>query len=407
MSNPDVDNLKEIFNKALKALVQKDFDTAQSGFEEVISINPRSAEAYLNLGSVYFYRDNLDQAIEYFKKAIENDSTMANAYINMANCYFKKEEYQNAIGYWTVASNLVPSNSTVHQNLAVAYEKTGKMQKAFYHYEQFLVFNRRTDSTASKIKRKVQECKKVGYHNLDVGVKLQKANRLSDAATAYIKSIQAYPNISKAHLNLGSIFYKSNKFEEAIEYWTNAVRLDPEHANTHCNLGIAYDKLQKYDEAAYHYMKYLELTHGQVSDADTVKARVDELKAILQSKKELIKQHLNKGNNLLQQKNFVEAIEEYSKYIALSPPGPEVDQAKKRLDEAKERQNPVEKARERALELGDEYFNGSLYDKAITAYQRYLNLNPSPKEASEIKKKLELCHKQISNVVSAMLSGGD
>lgn len=397
------EDIKKIFNTALSNLTAGYLDQAKEGFMKVININPRSSEAFLNLGNVFFLENDIDNAIKNNEIALELDPTLVKAYINLGNCHFKKENYADAIGYWNVASKIEPNKALIHQNIAVAYEKIGNPQKAFRHYEAFLKCNTKNDKVSMQIRRKVEESKRVGFHNLNAGVTFQKQKKFSEAALAYKKSIECYPNFSKAHLNLGSIFYKSEKIDEAITCWEQALRLEPTHANTHCNLAIAYDRKQMYDEAFYHYKLYLEHSQGRSKDAPQVKERVDELQNILIQKRELIRQHLKKGDELFKKKFYEEAILEYQKYLSMNPGGADSQTVTRKIDEAKTRLNPVEKAAEIALQMGDEYFSASLFDKAVTAYNRYLSLCPKGGEVANVKRKIDQCHKSISNVVSAML----
>ncbi|MEW5819303.1 MAG: tetratricopeptide repeat protein [Cyanobacteriota bacterium] len=403
MESQSSDNLKSIFNKALTNLQSGQLDQAKEGFVEIISINPKSAEAYLNLGNAFFLEEDITNAIKNFEKAIEIDPTLAKAYLNIGNCFFKREEYLDAVGYWSIGVNINPNNAQMQRNIAVAYEKIDNMQKAFNHYEAFLKCNTSNDLMAKRILRKVQESKRVAYHNLNVGVAQQQRNKWAEAALAYQKSIKTYPNFSKAHMNLGGIYYRSEKYEEAIKCWEAAIKLEPGHGNSHCNLAIAYDKIKKPDEALYHYKKYLEITAGRTNDAPQIKQRIDSIQDYLADRKELVRQHVNKANELFRRKLFEEAIDEFNKYIALYPTAPDLQIVKNKIIEAETRLNPVQKAKEIALQMGDDYFRQNLYDKAIAAYNRYLNLSPSGPEANEIKLKIDQCHKNISNVVSAML----
>ena len=406
MAKTDTGEIKKIFDRALSALGSGDFSSARAGFEEVLRINPKSSEAYLNLGNVYFYQHDHNNAIANFKKAIDNDPTLAKAYINAGSSHFAQGDFENAIGYWNVASHIAPDNPVVHQNIAVAYEKVQNPQKAFKHYELYLKFNKKNDKTTMKISRKVSESKKIAYHNMNVGIEYQKRKQFAQAAMAFKKTINIYPNFAKAHINLGSIFYQNNKIENAIECWEDGLKLEPNHANTHCNLAIAYDKTKIYDEACFHYKKYLELTQGKTKDAKEVKKRADEIDEHLTNHKELVKQHLNKGNEFIKKQFYEEAIYEFEKYLMLSPNSTDANMIKKKIEECKTRLNPVEKALEIALEMGDEYFQGALFDKALAAYNRYLALNAKGPKAAEVKKKIDLCHKHISSVVSAMLNNG-
>lgn len=395
--------VKTLFNQSISALRAKQYDIAKDGFQQVLNINPKSAEAYLNLGNVYFFQNDIPNAISNLKKAQEIDPALAKTYINLGNCYYKEGNYKDAIGYWSIAVNLASNNEKLLRNIAVAYEKTGNNSKAFYFYEEFLKHCKGSDAVTKSIRFKVSESKRVAYHNLNAGVQYQKRKNFAGAASAYSKSIELYPNFSKAHLNLGSIYFMGNNYDLAIESWEEALKLDSEHPNTHCNLAICYDKKKKIDEAFYHYKMYLDLTHGRSKDAPQIKKRMDEIEKLLEGKKELVRQHLNKANELYSTNQLEEAIYEYKKYAVLNARGGDIPQINQRIQETEDRLNPAKKAMETAKKMGDEYFQANLFDKAIAAYNRYLTFNKKGPEASEVSKKLDICHKHIGNVVAALL----
>lgn len=403
MEDPIFDEIKVKFNKALDLLAHGVYDQAIVAFGEVLELNPKSAEAHLNLGNAHFHKNDIETSIECFKKALEIDPTLVKAYGNIGSAYFKIEQYKSAIGYWLVAANINPKNATTYQNLGVAYQKLGIKNKAFRYFEEFAKYNNRTDANSNKIVAMISNGKKVAYHNLEAGATFQKQKQLVKAAQAYIKSIEAYPNLAKAHLNLGSIFYMNDNTDKAISCWEQAIKLDKQHFNTHCNLAVAYDKIGEPDEALYHYIKYVQITGGKTNDAKTVQSRIEQLKKILEEKKELIKKHLNKGNELYREKDFEEALEELNKYILLAPSAADAKVVKDRIIEINNQLNPVKIALENSLRMGDEYMKAAQYDKAIAAFNRYLSLSPPDRDAAEVRKKKDQCTRNISNIVSALL----
>lgn len=66
-----------------------DTDNAAAHFLRAISIQPREAIAYINLGNVYYLNGQYDKALEGYRKAEQVDSTDAVAQYNLAQAYIK------------------------------------------------------------------------------------------------------------------------------------------------------------------------------------------------------------------------------------------------------------------------------------------------------------------------------
>ena len=62
-------------------------DEAIAEFNKIITANPKSANAYYNLGFAYDKKGDLDKAVYNFSKAIEADLTLTDAYYNRCLLY--------------------------------------------------------------------------------------------------------------------------------------------------------------------------------------------------------------------------------------------------------------------------------------------------------------------------------
>lgn len=71
------------------AMRSGDSESAAANFLRAISINKRSAIAYVNLGNVYYENDQFNKALEGYRKAEEVDSTDAVGQYNLAQAYIK------------------------------------------------------------------------------------------------------------------------------------------------------------------------------------------------------------------------------------------------------------------------------------------------------------------------------
>jgi tetratricopeptide (TPR) repeat protein len=146
-----------------------------------------------------------------------------------------------------------------------------------------------------------------------LGQSLKDAQRLGEATRAYQKSVQTIEKFISgdraslsdhfdlevtyvmAQLDLGIMALKADRLTEAAAAFERSVSGEVQYAVAHNNLGIVYDRTGNYDAALNQYRRATELNPNLVS------AR------------------MNLGNTLLRQKHYPEAIESYRQVQKLKP----------------------------------------------------------------------------------------
>jgi len=91
-------------------------------FKKAIEINPHFAEAYNNLGIIYYYdKNNSEEAIALFKEAVENNPDFAGAYNNLGIVYKNIGKIEEAIASHKKAIEINPDYATAHYDLSLLY----------------------------------------------------------------------------------------------------------------------------------------------------------------------------------------------------------------------------------------------------------------------------------------------
>jgi len=98
MSPQDAQVLKQRFEQAVALLHAKQYDFAITALNQVIEIQPKLPEAYVNIGFAYLGLEQWDTAIMAFTKASDLKPDQANAYYGLALAYEGNEEYEAALG---------------------------------------------------------------------------------------------------------------------------------------------------------------------------------------------------------------------------------------------------------------------------------------------------------------------
>lgn len=132
---------------------------AIAAYLKVLDLEPAHAAAHINLGTLYYNRQDFAQAEKHYRKAIESDSRYALAYFDLGNVLDETGRVQEAVQTYKVAIQLAPTYADAHYNLALAYEKLREPRKALKHWQSYT----RLDTTGpwsihakSQIKRILQ-----------------------------------------------------------------------------------------------------------------------------------------------------------------------------------------------------------------------------------------------------------
>jgi tetratricopeptide (TPR) repeat protein len=98
MSAQDAALLKKRFNEAVALLHAKRYKYAILALNQVIKLQPKLPEAYVNIGFAYLGLKDWNTAEIAFNKATDLKPDQANAYYGLALVYEGKKDYETALG---------------------------------------------------------------------------------------------------------------------------------------------------------------------------------------------------------------------------------------------------------------------------------------------------------------------
>jgi tetratricopeptide (TPR) repeat protein len=110
---------------------------AISAYHQVLEIQPSHAAAHINLGTLYYNRQDFVLAEKHYRKAIESDPRYSLAYFDLGNVLDETGRVQEAILTYKTALQLAPTYADAHYNLALAYEKIRESRKALRHWQAY------------------------------------------------------------------------------------------------------------------------------------------------------------------------------------------------------------------------------------------------------------------------------
>ncbi|MGA9527116.1 MAG: tetratricopeptide repeat protein [Terriglobales bacterium] len=105
---------------------------------KVLDIDPQHAAAHINLGTLYYNRQEYGLAEEHYRAAIEIDPRYSLAYFDLGNVLDETGRIAEAIETYKTAIQLAPTYADAHYNLALAYEKIREPRKALQHWRAYV-----------------------------------------------------------------------------------------------------------------------------------------------------------------------------------------------------------------------------------------------------------------------------
>ena len=254
-------NQDDYLDIALMYLENGEFDKAHTYCDMTIKLNPENAQAYIMRSKIYLAQGDKDSARTAAIRAVQYDNSLLDSdtarefdiveippfdfeYYNSKGVeYFYRGEIENAINCFKKSLDMNFKNVVALNNLARAYIKLQNYDEAKSTLKKARVFSPKYFET---------------YLNLAHIAKLesQRADISNFARKKYLKERQKYlniaiknnPNDKRAYLEMGNYYLEQKDFKEAIKNFETALIYDDEYYEAYLGLAIAYlksDNLQK------------------------------------------------------------------------------------------------------------------------------------------------------------------
>jgi tetratricopeptide (TPR) repeat protein len=134
-----VETVAELFTRGIT--LEENPSTQSAALDcylKVLELDPAHAAAHINVGTLYYNRQEYSSAEQHYRAAIEIDSRYALAYFDLGNVLDETGRVAEAIQTYKAALQLAPTYADAHYNIALAYEKMREPRKALKHWQAYV-----------------------------------------------------------------------------------------------------------------------------------------------------------------------------------------------------------------------------------------------------------------------------
>jgi protein O-GlcNAc transferase len=240
---------QQIMQAAIRHHQAGNLAEAEKACRQVLSQQPKNADALHMLGVIALQVGKPDLAVELLRQAIAIHPAVADFHVNLANALRARGLLSEAIAADREAIRLNPRHAQARNNLANSLYGLGRLDEAIAAYRQAL---------------QVAPGLAEAHHNL--GRALADRGLFEQSIEAFRQAVRLKPDYVGARNNMGNALRESGRMDESIAEYRQAIQLQPDDATYHNNLGIALRESGLLDDAVASFRTAIGLSPGY-SDA--------------------------------------------------------------------------------------------------------------------------------------------
>jgi tetratricopeptide (TPR) repeat protein len=250
--------------EAKSAIQAGDLRAAQLSLESCVIAQPRSAEAWLDLGIVHFAQRHLDEAASALQKSLELDPRQPKAWKTLGRVETARTKLDVAERAFVEAARLDPKDAEARYLLGRLYQSQDHLAEAARLLKEAVVLDPDSARThaflgtvswalgdASLAEESFQRAILLdrlsktpdAIPHLEYGIYLQRTNRLEESVAELRRAAELDRASVEARFELGQSLHRLRRLEEAKEALRAALSLDATDAHVHYLLGrVCYEQ---------------------------------------------------------------------------------------------------------------------------------------------------------------------
>ena len=136
MNNAPNDHADQLNEEGIQWLRKRQIENALNCFEKAVQLDPLHAQAFCNIGRIYYEKSQWQKAVQYFEKSISIHPKLPEAYSNLGLTLHRLNQMDRAIAAYHKALEIKPDYPIALLNMGFTLEKMGRLDESIQWYEK-------------------------------------------------------------------------------------------------------------------------------------------------------------------------------------------------------------------------------------------------------------------------------
>jgi len=221
-------------------------DQAAASFKQVAASQPKNAEAFYNLGTLYLRKNNLEEARNSLSQTVSLKPDYPEAWNNLGMIAAQQDDATTAIQNFQRSLDLRPNYVTAMLNLGNVFRRQGNLPEAGKllnqavtlepenpeaNYSLGMLFARQGTNTQAESLLQKAAALRPNYADAinNLGVLFIRDGRNAEAEQQFKQCISVSPSFDQAYLNLAQLYAIEKQNDKARETLQALLKLQPQH----------------------------------------------------------------------------------------------------------------------------------------------------------------------------------
>jgi FimV-like protein len=268
-------NLAELSAQGKAALRDQQFDQAAKLYEQVVKLDPRSAEAHSDLGLALYMLGTYPRAIAELHTALGLNANLDRTQVLLALSYFNSGEFDRAIPLLEKAYRTMKNDPIVAAHLGLAYLRKEKDDEALVVLSHWVELEPRSADAlyfkgkaatyvASNAFSQLTKAAPDSYRMLQLRAEMLRQQNLAPAAINEYKKAIAQKPAAGLHYALGTLYREGGRLDEALAEFQEELKISPNDAMTDYLIGDIHLRRNELDLAQQYLSQALGVQPGLI-----------------------------------------------------------------------------------------------------------------------------------------------
>ena len=223
----------KLHQEGIDAYRKGNLSKAAQTLQKAIELEPQSAAALCNLGTVLKVQGQLEQAKACYKKALTLHPDDADVLMKLGNLYSDQDDWNQAVSCYEKVVKKRPRSHEVRNNLATALQRLGQYEQAKQHAQAAV----KTKPTSA-------------YAQCNLGNILKSLGDYENAVEHLQKAVQLDNKLPDALMNLALLYGEIGLTKQATEALRQVIAINPDSSEAYYHLAITIQALMTEDDLA-------------------------------------------------------------------------------------------------------------------------------------------------------------